>query len=662
MIWLLVGLLVGLSAGAAEGDAVKVTTDSNTKLTISRQVETVNCSVCVGQGSSRVCNTQHIIGKDENTQVDFTCSKPQDIFTVQINKNFDCSGNCNLDILEPDWTLFPDFNRTFIWDLKVQPTGSLQFEFPARGLRQIQSLEQCPDELTYSVIMYTRTGPVNIGKFCQNGTITRIQLEWKGRISMEVPKHQTPQSSYAFKYSKVDGTGLAVVAVLPRGKSNTDFFSATTIPPNQMMKWNFSVPPKHNFTVQFVKYNKSQCNPKNSVTVVYQHPNITSDKKTLMDDQPANYQGNFSLLLTNCAADYKGPEPMLNFQVSVFRGGIPDVCTVNLQNNEGLSLQIEKNQDPFCELGMNAVVQEKIVVPAGSQASLTFLDCPKDKLVLTATKTIECQNVSSCSVDGTLLTIPDLDPCLPPPLSRVTWVLNAPEQGSVELSSPQGSLYQQLPGEQQCDGTISALVSTADGFNIGHFCSASKGVIQRVQFSSNITVTAAADGAKDLRQNTAPVLNVSFSSEITETLIYTVSPVSMTPVPLMTPNWPGPMKPDSSLSWIVNVPEEYGAHVIFTNVSRPVCSASHAVIQIRELGSEMEMSYREDQLLDLDHNVVRSFYLNMSNCEPMEGKFAILSQLSLQKKPQKLLGIILGLVAALFAVLIIVLIAVCVAL
>lgn len=122
-----------------------------------------------------------------------------------------------------------------------------------------------------------------------------------------------------------------------------------------------------------------------------------------------------------------------------------------------------------------------------------------------------------------------------------------------------------------------------------------------------------------------------------ETLIYTVSPVSMTPVRLMTPNWPGTMKPDSSLSWIVNVPEEYSAQVSFTNVSRPVCSASHAMIQIRELGSEMEISYREDQLLEIDHNVLRSFYLNMSNCEPMEGKFAILSQLSLQKKPRKCL-------------------------
>lgn len=65
------------------------------------------------------------------------------------------------------------------------------------------------------------------------------------------------------------------------------------------------------------------------------------------------------------------------------------VCTVDLQNAEGLSLQItKKNLDTFCELGMNAVVQEKIVVPQGSKADLTFLDCPTEDLVLTATKTM----------------------------------------------------------------------------------------------------------------------------------------------------------------------------------------------------------------------------------------------------------------------------------
>lgn len=106
-----------------------------------------------------------------------------------------------------------------------------------------------------------------------------------------------------------------------------------------------------------------------------------------------------------------------------------------------------------------------------------------------------------------------MDPCLPPSLSQVFWVLNVPEQGTVELRAPQGNLHQLVPGEQESDRT-SALVSAASGVNIGRFCSNDNGIIQRVQISSNITITVTADGDKDLKQEKAPILNVSFSSEI----------------------------------------------------------------------------------------------------------------------------------------------------
>lgn len=126
----------------------------------------------------------------------------------------------------------------------------------------------------------------------------------------------------------------------------------------------------------------------------------------------------------------------------------------------------------------------------------------------------ECQSFPLCPVAGTVLTIPSIDPCLPPLLSQVLWVLNVPEQGTVELRSPQGSLYQSVPGVQECD-SMSALVSEGSGVSIGRFCSNGNGNIQRVQVSSNITITVTADGDKDLRGEKAPILNVSFTSEIT---------------------------------------------------------------------------------------------------------------------------------------------------
>lgn len=119
---------------------------------------------------------------------------------------------------------------------------------------------------------------------------------------------------------------LAVDAVLPRGQSDTDFFSAIGIPPDYTMKWNFVLPPKHNFTVNFLNFNNPECQSK-YVKVTYQQDNMTAVEKMLMDVQPANYQGDFSLLLTNCDVRSAGAPrvniPLLTFRVSVFRSGVP---------------------------------------------------------------------------------------------------------------------------------------------------------------------------------------------------------------------------------------------------------------------------------------------------------------------------------------------------
>lgn len=106
----------------------------------------------------------------------------------------------------------------------------------------------------------------------------------------------------------------------------------------------------------------------------------------------------------------------------------------------------------------------------------------------------------------------------------------------------------------------------------------------------------------------------------------------------MTPNWPEAMRPDSTLSWIVTVPEEYSAQLSFLNVSWPQCLKSHTEITIQEQGSSLDTSFREDKPLVPEHNIMNSFNLNMSNCEPEEGKFAVLSKISLQRKPGQFLG------------------------
>ncbi len=65
------------------------------------------------------------------------------------------------------------------------------------------------------------------------------------------------------------------------------------------------------------------------------------------------------------------------------------LCTVDLTNHKGVSLQIEKvGSDPYCEMSIDSTVKEKINVAAGTKAHLSFLDCPNDDLRLTASRVI----------------------------------------------------------------------------------------------------------------------------------------------------------------------------------------------------------------------------------------------------------------------------------
>lgn len=94
---------------------------------------------------------------------------------------------CSGELVRPDSSLFPDFNRTFIWDLSVNPTQTLQLDLPEGGMGQIANGETCPDEHTYSLDTYLRTGPATIGTFCRGGTITTILVLYKALMTLQVP-------------------------------------------------------------------------------------------------------------------------------------------------------------------------------------------------------------------------------------------------------------------------------------------------------------------------------------------------------------------------------------------------------------------------------------------------------------------------------------------
>lgn len=103
---------------------------------------------------------------------------------------------------------------------------------------------------------------------------------------------------------------------------------------------------------------------------------------------------------------------------------------------------------------------------------------------------------------------------------------------------------------------------------------------------------------------------------------------------LATPNWPNGMNPSSSVAWIVNVPQEHKAELQFTGVGKLICDSGHSEVTIGPLDSQGQtQSWREDQSFpNTPVQQQQSFYLNISNCEPKNGHFAVLSKITLQKE------------------------------
>ncbi|XP_031151808.1 CUB domain-containing protein 1 isoform X1 [Sander lucioperca] len=640
-----------VKAAPRGGRMMPVLPDPNTVITISRVPSDIDCSVCEKKEPTSICKpTQLILRDPRHTTVEFTCPQPQDVFSVEINRKIDCTeASCSGNIVQAESSLFPDFNRTFTWDLKVVSTRTFQLDFPETGMRQIPNEETCPDEHTYSVVIYLRTGPATIGTFCKGGTVTTILARYKGRVSLQVPGDRK-LDPFDFKLSVGPETSMAAIVNvnLPRGVSDTDFITANyprDFPDSQQMQWDFMVPGMHNYTMHFHDHTAPEC-LNSDVEVEYQKEDKKMTRLTLMDSQPQHQQGNFNMVLKNCETNRTLQGLTLNFRVSVMRSGHPVLCAVDLTKHQGVSVQVEKvGSDPYCEMRINSKVEEKINVAAGTKADLSFLDCPNEDMRLTASKVIDCQNGMSCS--ATVLIVPQLDSCLPMPLHSFTWHLTVPQDGTVDLVSPTGSLQQSLPG-QECNQSVSLHVAEGDGFSVGDFCF--EGIVQKVQVHGNVSVTATAE---DFSKTRGPFLNASFSEEIPESIIYRVSPQILSPTLLATPNWPQGMKPFSTVSWIVTLPSQYQAHMQFVNVSQPKCSDGHTAIKVKMLGDNEEiMTRREDKLSEDMLTVTRSFYLTMSNCMPEKGHFGALTKIDLQKE-NNLLAILLGVMGAILLLLIV---------
>lgn len=99
-----------------------------------------------------------------------------------------------------------------------------------------------------------------------------------------------------------------------------------------------------------------------------------------------------------------------------------------------------------------------------------------------------------------------------------------------------------------------------------------------------------------------------------------MSPDPKAKVYLQTPNWPYGLPPYVSISWYILVPSKQVARLGFSKDRMGiVCETGRAYVNIKEEtpGAE-ETVCREDELLPQPRNMYHNFWVNVSNCKPVE--------------------------------------------
>ncbi|KAM6994540.1 CUB domain-containing protein 1-like [Tautogolabrus adspersus] len=645
-------------------EKVTVTPDGGTTFHIS-STQVKGCQVCTVPGK---CSTSQLLRGNGRVSLEFKCSRPQDVFSVEILQNIECTNkSCSGNIIQADYGSLPllGFNRKFTWNLKSPSFKAFKIDFNNAGLRQIKSSERCLDKQSYTLQASQTTGNVTVGKYCRTGPIHSAQILNQGSFSLEVPAGQKLQNGRFDVSVGEEIKSLAKITVmLPKGTSTAELLPPNypdSFPDDDVMEWYFQVPDKHKATVQFLNLVQPRC-LKKEAAVEYHSRSRRALVMRLSEPQPEQNQGNFSLTLRNCEMDRRragSPGLTLNLRVSSSSKSSPVVsCKVDVGKMEGLSLHIEKLRPTSdCKMKFNSDLKEKITITSNSD--LSFQGCLPEDVKVFATRVIECSKLKDCpKAPVSLPCSPSMPSCLPAPLSSVTWTLRPPQHGTVELTSPTGPLRQSLPG-QPCNDSFIIKAVEDDGSIIGHFCP--QGTIQKIQIHTNVTVTVSIFGIKATKTSLKHVLEARLKEEIPERYIFTVSPKRDAPVLLASPGWPDGMKSYSTVSWIVSVPPKMEAHLMFANLSQPKCDNSHTNIRVQRVGRlEEEYSRREDEEAEEEITVSESFYLNMSNCLPERGNFSVITKITLQKSQNLLLAVILSVVAALLVIFVIVLVVVCV--
>uniref|UniRef100_A0A3Q2P8M5 CUB domain-containing protein n=1 Tax=Fundulus heteroclitus TaxID=8078 RepID=A0A3Q2P8M5_FUNHE len=299
-----------------------VTIGPTSTVVLSRDLGQSECEVCVPGGTSPDCSsTVKTLKSAEKLPLEFSCMKPQDVFKCT-------KSSCTPAGAEVDPELFKDFKKTMTWDISVPEMTTLTLDFPKDGLKEISASENCDDDFLYTVKHATSDGQMKTSSYCKGGTVSKLDLfGWDKTFTLLL--------LFDNGLRRVKRLELIRIVIFPsvfevRGKVRVGRIKNVTpsylltpnyprdFPDQQQMQWEFTIPSKHNYTVNFLKHSAPEC-LNGDVVVEYQKEDTKVTKLTLTDPQPREEQGSFKLMGVQCYP-YRSNHP------SIFQHRHNDKC------------------------------------------------------------------------------------------------------------------------------------------------------------------------------------------------------------------------------------------------------------------------------------------------------------------------------------------------
>ncbi|XP_043823430.1 CUB domain-containing protein 1 [Dromiciops gliroides] len=578
------------------------------------------------------------IKPDVRTVFSFDCPDPEKHYVLEVEKNIDCmSGPCPFGEVQLQPSRLPALNRTFTWIVKASPRVGLELQFSSPRLKQIGPGDTCPDLVTYNISGSIEKTAFNIGTFCSNGTISRIKVQGGVKLALYLPWNEHRNFSGFNITNRSSIKRLCIIESVFEGEGSATLMSANYpngFPEDELMSWQFVIPPHLRASVSFLNYTLSNCERKEE-RVEYYIPGSHTNPEVfqLGDKQPGNMAGNFNLSLQGCDQDSQSPGALrLLFEVLVQhpQNESNKVYTIDLSNERAMLLTIEprpvkmsRHFVPACLICQGPRrCSSNLTLTAGNKYEISFLCDDMSRLWILAEKTISCTDIGYCIRKSYHLLVPSDIIQLPVQLRDYTWKLLVPKD-KISLQMTPAQKLQQHTHDKNCETTFSyVLSSTSQGQNLhfGSFCPG--GSIEKIQVKTNISVVLRTFLPGFSRESFKQGMTVTFTHSLKDEGVFTVTPNSTTKVYLRTPNWDRGLPPLTSVSWNISVPNNQVARLTFSKERMGVsCETGRAFMIIQEQKSKAEeIVSRDDELLPKPRDLHHNFWVNISNCSPMNGK------------------------------------------